>query len=118
MTHAARRTQRKFLDELARRREEHNKLQDSVGALRVACRVRPLTSSERKSGAEEAVAVERSGLEHSVSVVHQNQGDKEAKTKTFEFTHCYGPDSKQEDVFADQAPLMISVLDGYNVSAT
>ena len=56
-----------------------------------------------------------SSVEHSVTVLHQSAADKAAKPRTFEFTHVYGPDSRQEDVFADTAPLMTSVLDGYNV---
>ena len=48
-------------------------------------------------------------------VMHQAVGEKEASERRFDFTHTYGPNSKQEDVFTDAEPLMTSVLDGYNV---
>ena len=35
--------------------------------------------------------------------------------KVFEFTHVYGPEATQEDVFRESEPLMTSVLDGFNV---
>ena len=52
----------KWIAEQRERRELHNKLMDAVGALRVACRVRPLTSAEKKAGNKYCVDVKRGEL--------------------------------------------------------
>ena len=107
--------EKQWIAEAAQRRQLHNKLQDMVGNLRVSCRIRPLTAAERKANAEEVVEVKRAGDKEIVSVFHQAVGEKEPSARRFDFTHIYGQNSKQEDVFRDTEPLMTSVLDGYNV---
>ena len=36
-------------------------------------------------------------------------------TELLEFEHCYGPNSKQETVFTDTKPIILSCVDGYSV---
>ena len=106
-----------LLADLEKQRAEHNRIQDLVGALRIACRVRPASSAEVAKKAEMAVVVEprtTSKVEQTVRVIHQGAG-AQSEPRNFSFTHVYGPDASQEDVFGDSAPLMTSVLDGFNV---
>merc|ERR1719453_2810773 len=49
-------------------------------------------------------------------IVRQEEGaGGKPMVKEFPFTHVYGPESTQEEVFNDSEPLMTSVLDGFNV---
>jgi len=105
--------ERSYAAEVIERRALHNQLQDMIGSLRVACRVRPLTKSERASHARSVVQVD--AALGRVAVEHKGAGERESATRPFEFTHVFGPDSTQEDVFKATEPLMTSVLDGYNV---
>lgn len=41
--------------------------------------------------------------------------DTKGSEKLFEFDHCFGPNSTQEEVFGEVEALVTSVLDGYNV---
>jgi len=109
--------ERFWIEEVRERRLLHNKLQDMVGNLRVACRVRPHTKAEVKSGADSVVAIDGKGNGDAgvLTVQHQGAGEKEASSRDFDFTHVFGPNSTQEDVFMVTEPLMTSVLDGYNV---
>ena len=107
--------EKQWIAEATQRRQLHNKLQDMVGSLRVSCRVRPITSAERNAGAEEVVEVKRAKTGEIVSVLHQAAGESAATERRFDFTHIYGQNSRQEDIFQDTEPLMTSVLDGYNV---
>ena len=98
-----------WVAEMTKRRELHNQLQDMVGSLRVACRVRPI------KGDETAITIKQDGgADPKVVINYMGPGDKPAE-KSFDFTHVYGPKSTQEQVFKDSAELMTSVLDGYNV---
>jgi kinesin family protein C2/C3 len=98
-----------WVAEMTKRRELHNQLQDMVGSLRVACRVRPI------KGDETAITIKQDGgADPKVVINYMGPGDKPAE-KQFDFTHVYGPKSTQEQVFKDSAELMTSVLDGYNV---
>jgi len=108
--------ERAAINAIEAERAEHNRKQDLVGALRVACRVRPLSSAEQAKKATSVVSVEHGGrIEQRVSVKHQSAGSGNAETRHFDFTHVYGPEASQEEIFADAAPLMTSVLDGFNV---
>ena len=101
--------ERQWVAESKLRKELHNQLQELVGNLRVYCRVRPGLSSEEGKG---GVCVDVQGSD---AVVLRDLSSERRDEKRFEFTQVYGPASLQEDVFADTAPLMTSVLDGFNV---
>ena len=105
----AREMEHQWIAESAKRKELHNKMMDMVGALRVGVRVRPVSKGEKKANAEMAVDVDR----EVIHVKHQTPSGQ--TTKSFDFTHTYGPDCDQDEIFKDTEPLMTSVLDGFNV---
>jgi len=104
--------ERQWVAESKMRKDMHNQLQEMVGNLRVYCRVRPASTSEL-AGSSYQPSIEVRGSD---TVVVRNNDEADRSTdKKFEFTHVYGPQSSQEDVFRDTEPLMVSVLDGFNV---
>ena len=66
----AKQWEQRWYVESRRRRDLHNQLQDMVGALRVGCRIRPLTDAEKKAGAEQVVEVEAG---ETITVQHQHR---------------------------------------------
>eukprot|EP00898_Chlorokybus_atmophyticus_P001892 jgi/Chlat1/2703/Chrsp180S02874 len=92
---------------LLENRNLYNTIQDLKGAIRVFCRLRPLSADERATGIEpSAVAVEDTIMVKSAS---------DRLSKKFNFDRVYDPSSSQEQVFAETQPLIRSVMDGYNV---
>ena len=83
----------------------HDVLQEMRGNIRVFCRVRPPSSSK---GVEEPPVSQSSPTE----LVVRSPGG----TKLFEVDMVFGPQSSQEDVFAEVQPLVISAMDGYHAS--
>ena len=59
--------QERYLQESAQRRALHNQLVDVKGAIRVFCRVRPLSARERQAGL--APAVQCDMLSNTVNMV-------------------------------------------------
>lgn len=88
-------------------RQLHNDIQDLKGGLRVFCRIRPISSTEGQRG--DAVAVSMEDVLH-VSVL--DRGERQ----TFSYDTIFGPDSSQDEVFADCRSLVQSAMDGYNVT--
>ena len=84
------------------RKELHNQLEEMVGNLRVYCRVRPASSSEK----EGQLSVEVKGSD--MVYVKDHESDRKDE-KRFTFTQVYGPGSTQEEVFRDCESLMTSV---------
>ncbi|XP_057962155.1 kinesin-like protein KIN-14R [Malania oleifera] len=99
----------KYSEELAKRKKLYNQVQEAKGNIRVFCRCRPLSKDEVSAGNATVVDLE--------SV---KDGDLGILTggctkKIFKFDRVYTPKDDQVDVFADASPMVISVLDGYNV---
>ncbi|CAK7339648.1 unnamed protein product [Dovyalis caffra] len=103
----------KYTEEQAKRKELYNQIQDSKGKalcnIRVFCRCRPLSKEEIAAGCATIVDFDAG-----------KDGDLEVLTgasarKTYKFDRVYSPRDNQVDVFADASPMVISVLDGYNV---
>jgi len=88
-------------------RQLHNDIQDLKGGLRVFCRIRPISSKEGQRGDE--VAVRAEDALH-VSVLDRGQ------RQSFCYDTVFGPESSQDEVFADCRSLVQSALDGYNVT--
>uniref|UniRef100_A0A061S3R0 Kinesin family member C2/C3 n=1 Tax=Tetraselmis sp. GSL018 TaxID=582737 RepID=A0A061S3R0_9CHLO len=85
-------------------RNLYNTVQDLRGAIRVYCRVRP----SGKTGDDSASCLDICDGE----IACYNQ---KGHRKLFQFDKVFGEASTQDDVYGETAPLIRSVLDGYNV---
>lgn len=88
----------KLLQEQELRRQCLNQLQELKGNIRVFCRSRPLQKNESESVVE---------------FVDENR--LVLKNKSFEFDRVFDPTTNQATIFQEIQPLILSVLDGYNV---
>ncbi|KAH7280079.1 hypothetical protein KP509_37G051500 [Ceratopteris richardii] len=87
----------------------HNQVLELKGSIRVFCRCRPLTPNECKAG--DNSVIEFNQVLDNELYVRTHDGAK----KTFKFDHVFTPSHTQEEVFLETAPLVVSVLDGFNV---
>ena len=72
------------------------------------CRVRPILDVERRSGQDVDVT--------NITSTEDIEIAKDPSTKqSFEFDRVFAPAVGQEEVFEAVQPLVVSVLDGYNV---
>jgi kinesin family protein C2/C3 len=99
----------KFVEESKERKQLYNKLLELKGNIRVFCRCRPLSAQEVAEGAV-SVAEFDTAKDSEISI--RTNG---APKKVFKFDSVFTPEDDQVDVFADTAPVVVSVLDGYNV---
>lgn len=99
----------KYSEEQAKRKELYNQIQQSRGNIRVFCRCRPLNKVEISAGCATVVDFD-AAKDGELGVLTGS-----STRKTFKFDRVYTPKDGQVDVFADASPLVISVLDGYNV---
>eukprot|EP00466_Bigelowiella_natans_P005311 jgi/Bigna1/48938/estExt_Genewise1.C_360012 len=76
------------------------------GKIRVYCRIRPLSGSEKKR--KDSISATPSD-KYTISVV------KDTGEKTFSYDEVYGPSSTQQQVYANTSHLIQSAYDGYNV---
>jgi len=115
--------QRLANSERTRRRTLHNTLMELRGNIRVHCRVRPMLAELDSGGdpdllglpgtpSEEVVVAQD---DENVSVSATIKDGSATKAKAFEFERVYNPADSQNNVFDDVAPLLTSLLDGYNV---
>mmetsp|Transcript_79902 Transcript_79902/g.129513 ORF Transcript_79902/g.129513 Transcript_79902/m.129513 type:complete len:788 (+) Transcript_79902:81-2444(+) len=96
------------------RKKLHNTVLELKGNIRVFCRIRPQLKHESGTGCDNAIffKADRPDLEDThISVLDDSKGIE----KVFEFDHCFGPESTQQQVFGEVEALVTSVLDGYNV---
>ncbi|CAI9767042.1 unnamed protein product [Fraxinus pennsylvanica] len=98
----------KYNEEQMKRRKLYNQVQETKGNIRVFCRCRPLSKSEVSSGRASVVEFD-AAKDGELGILSGST------KKTFKFDRVYSPKDGQADVFADASPLVISVLDGYNV---
>ena len=84
----------------------YNELEDMKGKIRVYARVRPLTTSERERGCDQALTVD-----DGFSCTLINRG----RPKMFEFDRVFPPAASQAQVFEDTKRLVQSAVDGFNV---
>ena len=107
-----------FYNESQARKKLHNRLVELQGNIRVFCRVRPMVDVEAKSGEVGRRSVV--GFPHEDVLTVQvrrgpSSGDDFATISRYEFDRTFAMDSTQEQVFEAVQPLIVSVLDGYNV---
>ncbi|XP_027364543.1 kinesin-like protein KIN-14S [Abrus precatorius] len=100
---------RKYLEESSERRRLYNEVIELRGNIRVFCRCRPLNESEMANGSASVVNFESSS-ENELQVICSDSSKKQ-----FKFDHVFRPEDNQEAVFQQTKPIVISVLDGYNV---
>ncbi|KAL1549553.1 Kinesin-like protein KIN-14I, variant 2 [Salvia divinorum] len=93
---------------LEENRKLYNQVQDLKGNIRVYCRVRPFLP-----GHSNGLNILDEVVDNALTI--QTSGKHGKGKKTFSFNKAFGPNSTQEEVFADTQPLIRSVLDGYNV---
>ena len=98
--------EKKYKEEMVKRKKAHNMLEDMKGKIRVFCRVRPMNDKERELGCTSVVAISD---EFTVNL------ETTAGVKQFQFDACFAPDATQESVFEDTKRLIQSAIDGYNV---
>ncbi|XP_051151958.1 kinesin-like protein KIN-14Q isoform X2 [Andrographis paniculata] len=99
----------KFLQEVKEKKELYNKVLELKGNIRVFCRCRPLNNQEIEEGA--SMAVDFEGAKDGELMVKSNGISR----KSFKFDAVFSPEANQVDVFEETAPLVTSVLDGYDV---
>ena len=109
--------------EQSRRRAIFNQLQEIRGNIRVFCRVRPSSSSTPDD--EDCTAAASLSVISAYQIACSADASCEsgaagpnnrasARPGVYEFDQCFGPESSQADVFAEVAPLVTSVMDGYH----
>uniref|UniRef100_A0A7N0T4S7 Kinesin motor domain-containing protein n=1 Tax=Kalanchoe fedtschenkoi TaxID=63787 RepID=A0A7N0T4S7_KALFE len=99
----------KYNEELTKRKKLYNQVQEAKGNIRVFCRCRPLSKQEMSAGYKDVVDFE--GARDGDLAILAGGSLK----KIFKFDRVYTPNDDQVDVFADASPLVVSVLDGFNV---
>ncbi|CAN1835926.1 Kinesin-like protein KIN-14R [Linum perenne] len=99
----------KYSEEQAKRKQLYNQIQETKGNIRVFCRCRPLSTEEASTGYATVVDFD-SAKDGDLGVITGG-----SNKKIFKFDRVYTPKDGQVDVFADASPMVVSVLDGYNV---
>ncbi|XP_069463512.1 kinesin-like protein KIF25 isoform X2 [Ambystoma mexicanum] len=108
--------------ETEKRKILHNSLIELRGNIRVHCRIRPSLPFDGTNGDHSSLHTQ-SGLSEKVTyaaddetvLVKSSRPGHPLLNKTFQFERVYKPGDGQESVFQDVAPLLTSLLDGYNV---
>ncbi|KFP73182.1 Kinesin-like KIF25, partial [Acanthisitta chloris] len=116
----------RYEKEKQKRKALHNSLVELRGNIRVHCRIRPLLpfddaaghliSQDRhlRSSVILTINISASFSQETVLVKCSRPGHASIN-KTFQFERVYNDLESQDTVFADVAPLLTSLLDGYNV---
>lgn len=100
-------TQELYRREVKLRKQYYNTIQELKGNIRVYCRVRPMLSKEIEGGYSDVMSYP---TQDEVRLI-----DASGRPKLFEFDEVYPPTAPQARVFEDTAPLIDSVVDGFNV---
>lgn len=109
-------TLQKYQTEVKERRRIFNMLQEVRGNIRVFCRVRPLLAAELAE--RPPVPYNPTFPEEHAIVLHESKEGATSsyiKAHQFEFDRVFSDRHSQQDVFAEVAPLVTSVMDGFNV---
>ncbi|KAK9054792.1 hypothetical protein SSX86_025871 [Deinandra increscens subsp. villosa] len=95
--------------ECSERRRLYNEVIELKGNIRVFCRCRPLSADEIAKGSTSVVDFD-SAQENELKITGSDSSKKQ-----FKFDHIFRPEDNQDAVFAQTSPLVVSVLDGFNV---
>ncbi|KAI5084310.1 hypothetical protein GOP47_0000479 [Adiantum capillus-veneris] len=99
----------KLLQQSKDLKASHDQVLELKGNIRVFCRCRPPTLNEEIAGSPSVI--EFRPLHNHDLYVCTHDGVR----KTFKFDRVFTPSHSQEEVFLETAPLVVSVLDGFNV---
>ncbi|KAH9289475.1 hypothetical protein KI387_033592, partial [Taxus chinensis] len=99
----------KFIEECKEHKQLYNKLLELKGNIRVFCRCHTLSAEEVAEGAI-SIADFEAAKDDELNI--RSNG---APKRVFKFNLVFTPQDNQVDVFVDTAPVVVSVLDGYNV---
>lgn len=99
----------KYKEEQVKRKRLLNELEDIKGKIRVYCRIRPFSNTE-KEDPDKAIQCYKQNDEVSLTV-----GTQRNRTKDYQFDAVFGMNSTQDEVFEDTRRLIQSAIDGYNV---
>ncbi|NWS38221.1 KIF25 protein, partial [Probosciger aterrimus] len=111
----------RYEKEKQKRRALHNSLVELRGNIRVHCRIRPLLPFDTAAGHLVSPDRQRNFSEVACAaddetvLVKCSRPGHASVNKTFQFERVYSASESQDTVFADVAPLLTSLLDGYNV---
>lgn len=97
----------KFKEEQGKRKVLLNELEDMKGKIRVYCRIRPFSKTEKADPAKFQECFE---INDEMSLTIHGR-----LTHNYNFDSVFGPDSTQEKVFDETKRLIQSAIDGYNV---
>ena len=102
------------------RKKLHNQIEDMKGAIRVFCRIRPLSSSELIRGNTDITEYlsDKSSIRVYTTKDDGNGGQKKGKkedARVYTFDSVFSPQDGQGVVFEDVSHLVQSACDGYNV---
>lgn len=97
----------KFREEQLKRKNLLNELEDLKGKIRVYCRIRPFSRTEKEDAEKAKMAVD---ILDTMSLTVHGRIDH-----TYNFDSVFGPDSTQDQVFDETKRLIQSAIDGYNV---
>ena len=103
--------------EATERRRLHNAIEDMKGAIRVFCRMRPLSSSEIAKSCIDVTEYlpNKTSIRLHPGGVDSSENSDPLQIKSFSFDSVFSPVDGQEEVFRDVSPLVQSAADGYNV---
>ncbi|KAL9260239.1 Kinesin-like protein, partial [Drosera capensis] len=99
----------KYLEEQTKRKKLYNQIQEAKGNIRVFCRCRPMSRQEQTAGSARVVDFDGAN-DGEIGIITTGSGKK-----IFKFDRVFTPKDDQVDVFEDASPMVVSVLDGYNV---
>ncbi|XP_037673391.1 kinesin-like protein KIF25 isoform X4 [Choloepus didactylus] len=105
--------------EKQKRKLLHNSLVELKGNIRVHCRIRPLLpfDNEFDDPVQNSSLCEKAihAVDDETVLVKCNRPGHPLINKTYNFERVYGPAESQRTVFGEIRPLLMSLLDGYNV---
>ncbi len=102
--------QEAFKEERILRIKYHNMVEDMKGKIRVYCRIRPMSRTEKKRG-DEMCTIGEDQFSISVTRIARNREVR----KEFSFDEVFPPSAPQEIVYENTSKLIQSAYDGYNV---
>ncbi|KAE8599853.1 hypothetical protein XENTR_v10017360 [Xenopus tropicalis] len=99
----------KYQREVQLRKRYHNQLVELKGNIRVLCRVRPHSHNNEEEGSLTSPITIDMNDDTRLSVFYKG------KEKNFELDKVFVPQAKQEEVFQEIEPMVMSCINGYNV---